>query len=76
MELLKKMTCNPASLYKLPGGSIEVNAPADFVIFNPDEEWVVDGFVSKSKNSPFLGVKLFGKIYYTICDGKIIYKAK
>ena len=76
MELLKKMTCNPASLYKLPGGSIEVNAPADFVIFNPDEEWVVDGFVSKSKNSPFLGVKLFGKIYYTICDGKIVYKAK
>ena len=76
MELLEKMTCNPASLYKLPGGSIEVNAPADFVIFNPDEEWVVDGFVSKSKNSPFLGVKLFGKIYYTICDGKIIYKAK
>ena len=76
MELLKKMTCNPASLYKLPGGSIEVNAPADFVIFNPDEEWVVDGFVSKSANSPFLGVKLFGKIYYTICDGKIVYKAK
>ena len=76
MELLKKMTCNPASLYKLPGGSIEVNAPADFVIFNPDEEWVVDGFVSKSANSPFLGVKLFGKIYYTICDGKIVYKAE
>ena len=76
MALLKKMTCNPASLYKLPGGSIEVNAPADFVIFNPDEEWVVDGFVSKSANSPFLGVKLFGKIYYTICDGKIVYKAE
>ena len=38
MELLEKMTCNPASLYKLPGGSIEVNAPADFVIFNPDED--------------------------------------
>ena len=76
MELLKKMSCNPASLYKLPGGSIEVNAPADFVIFNPDEEWVVDGFVSKSANSPFLGAKLFGKIHYTICDGKIVYKAK
>lgn len=76
MELLEKMTCNPASLYKLPGGSIEVNAPADFVIFNPDEEWVVDGFVSKSANSPFLGAKLFGKIHYTICDGKIVYKAK
>lgn len=76
MELLKKMTCNPASLYKLSGGSIEVNTPADFVIFNPDEEWVVDGFVSKSANSPFLGMKLFGKIHYTICDGKIVYNAE
>lgn len=76
MQLLEKMTCNPAKLYKLPGGSIEAGAPADFVIFNPDEEWVVDGFVSKSTNSPFLGAKLFGKIHYTICDGKIVYKAE
>lgn len=74
MELLEKMTCNPAKLYKLPGGSIELNAPADFVIFHPDEEWVVDGFVSKSTNSPFLGTKLFGKIYYTICAGEIVYQ--
>lgn len=76
MQLLEKMTRNPAKLYKLPGGSIEVNAPADFVIFNPEEEWTVDGFVSKSTNSPFLGAKLFGKIHYTICDGKIVYKAE
>lgn len=76
MELLEKMTCNPAKLYRLPGGSIEVNAPADFVVFNPDEEWIVDHFVSKSTNSPFKGAKLFGKIYYTICDGKIVYKAE
>jgi dihydroorotase len=39
IELLEKMTCNPAKLYNLPGGSIEVDAPADFVIFNPDETW-------------------------------------
>lgn len=75
MQLLEKMTCNPAKLYKLPGGSIEVNAPADFVVFNPDEEWTVDHFVSKSTNSPFKGAVLFGKIYYTICNGDIIYQA-
>jgi len=74
MELLEKMTCNPAKLYKLPGGSIEVNAPADFVIFNPEEEWVVDHFVSKSTNSPFLGARLCGKIHYTICSGEIVYQ--
>lgn len=75
MELLEKMTCNPAELYKLPGGSIEVDAPADFVVFNPEEEWTVDGFVSKSTNSPFLGWTLCGKVYYTICGGKIVYNS-
>ena len=75
MELLEKMTSNPAKLYKLPGGSIEVDAPADFVIFNPNEEWTVEGFVSKSTNSPFLGWTLQGKIYYTICNGQIAYKS-
>lgn len=75
MQLLEKMTCNPAALYHLPGGRIEVNAPADFVIFNPHEEWTADSFVSRSCNSPFLGKKLPGKIHYTICDGKIVYSA-
>lgn len=76
MQLLEKMTSNPAELYHLPGGSIEVDAPADFVIFNPDEEWIVDNFASKSSNTPFTGATLFGKIHYTICAGKIIYKAE
>lgn len=74
MQLLEKMTCNPAKLYNLPGGSIEENAPADFVIFNPEEQWTVENFASKSTNTPFTGEKLYGKIYYTICDGKIIYQ--
>lgn len=75
LQLLEKMTCNPAKLYKLPGGSIEVNAPADFVIFNPDETWVVGDFASKSTNTPFTGETLYGKIHYTICAGNIVYQA-
>ncbi len=73
-ELLEKMTCNPAALYHLPGGSIEVLAPADFVIFDPEEKWTVDNFVSKSSNSPFIGKELYGKIHYTICGGEIVYQ--
>lgn len=76
MQLLEKMTTNPAKLYHLPGGSIEVNALADFVIFDPDEEWIPKAFASKSSNSPFKGTKLCGKIKYTICQGKIIYSSK
>ena len=74
MELIKKMTINPAKLYKLPGGTLQVNAPADLVIFNPNEKWTINNFVSKASNSPFINSTLYGKIYYTICNGKLIYK--
>ena len=73
-ELLEKMTCNPADLYHLPGGSVEEGAPADLVIFNPDETWTVDSFLSKSSNTPFKGMELYGKIHYTICRGEIVYQ--
>lgn len=73
MELLEKMTVNPAELYHLPTGKIQVGAPADLVLFNPDEEWIVDKFVSKSCNSPFIGRKLYGKIHCTICNGNAVY---
>lgn len=75
MELLEKMTINPAELYSLESGSIEEGSNADIVIFNPDEKWIVDEkFESKSKNTPFIGAELYGKVKYTICRGKIIYK--
>ena len=76
MEMLEKMTSNPAALYKLPAGSIEVGKPADLVIFNADEEWVVTDFASKSTNTPFTGENLYGKIHYTVCGGKVIYTGK
>ena len=72
MQLLEKMTSNPANLYQLPGGTIEINAPADFVIFDPNAEWIPETFVSKSSNSPFKGMKLQGKVIHTICRGKLI----
>lgn len=74
MDLLAKMTCNPADLYQLPAGNIQVNAPADFVIFNPEEKWTVSDFASKASNSPFKSTELYGKIRYTICNGEIIYR--
>ena len=49
-------------------------APADLVIFDPDEEWVVEHFYSKASNSPFKGWKLTGKVKKTICDGRVVYE--
>ena len=74
-ELLEKMTINPAKLYKLPAGRMEINTPGDLVIFDPKEEWTPDTFASKSSNTPFKGALLKGKIHYTICGGKVVYEA-
>ena len=73
LQLLEKMTVNPAKLYHLPYGTIQEGADADFVLFDPDETWVPTEYVSKSSNSPFTGKKLTGKVKYTICGGKIVY---
>ena len=52
------------------------NVEADLVIFDPEEAWTVteEELRSKSKNTPFLGQKLFGRVKYTICGGKVVYK--
>ena len=75
MQLMEKMSRNPAQLYNLPYAGIAAGAPADFVIFDDTEEWTVEDFHSRSSNSPFSGKKLFGRVRYTICQGKIVYEA-
>jgi len=76
MELLQNMTINPAKLYNLEVGSIEIGKKADIVIFNPSREWLVDDFASKARNTPFIDWNLKGKVEYTICNGKIVYENK
>ena len=76
MEVLEKMTINPATLYKLNRGYIEEGAIADIVIFDENEKWIVKDFDSKSSNSPFINEELTGKVKYTICEGKIVYTDK
>lgn len=73
MELLEKMTINPAALYHLDCGYLAEGGPADLIIFN-ENNYTVNSFCSKSDNSPFKGETLIGEIQYTICNGKIIYK--
>lgn len=73
-DVIEKFTVNPAKLYKLDRGYIKEGHRADIVIFNPEEEYVVDDFCSKSCNSPFIGEKLYGKIKSTIYKGAIVYE--
>lgn len=72
--LVEKMSVNPAKILGLNKGSLAVNKCGDITIFNPDEKIVVDvsSFESKSKNSPYNGYELFGKVQYTIVGGKVV----
>ena len=77
-KMVDRMSSAPACIVGLANkGTIKLGADADITIIDPDKEWTVttDGFVSKSKNSPFIGRKLKGRVEYTICGGKVVYKA-
>ena len=76
MELIEKMSWNPARLYGLEYRGIAAGAAADLVIFNENESWTVGTPVSKSSNSPFLGHTLQGRVRYTLCNGRVVYEAK
>lgn len=76
MKLMELMSKNPSEFYRMIPGSISEDEPADIVIFGENEEWVVkeEEYASKAVNSPFTGWTLPGKVHYTICGGKIVYK--
>ncbi len=76
MELIEKMSLAPAKLYHLDAGYLAEGGPADLVVFDPKQEWVVKEFVSKAANSPFVGESLPGVVGYTICGGEVVYRGK
>jgi dihydroorotase len=73
-DALSLITFKPARVIGIPAGTLGTGEAADLTLFDPDEEWVVDesGFHSKSKNSPWLGKKLTGKVKHTVLDGKVL----
>ncbi len=76
-KMVDKMSSAPARIVGLANkGTIKTGYDADITIIDPDREWTVtqEGFVSKSKNSPFIGRKLTGQVEYTICGGRMVYK--
>lgn len=73
-ELIERMSTGPARLYGFNAGEIKMGSPADIVIFDPNEEWIVSDFESKSENSPFVDWRLKGRVKYTICGGEVVYK--
>lgn len=75
MQMVEKMSYNPAKILGIDKGRIAEGSIADIVIFNPNEEYVIDTaeFASMGKNTPFAGRTVKGKVAYTICGGKVVY---
>jgi dihydroorotase len=77
LDLLARMTMGPADLLGLPQGRLRIGAPADLVLFDPDAADTVDPhrFRSKSKNSPFDGRAVNGRVLRTLVDGRTVFAA-
>ncbi|MBW3554307.1 MAG: dihydroorotase [Gemmatimonadetes bacterium] len=75
--LIDRMSTTPARAFSLSAGTLSEGAPADVLVFDPEEEWEVDptGFVSRSRNTPFAGRKLRGRARLTIIGGRLVWDA-
>ena len=77
-EIIEKMSWNPARILHIPAGTLQVGAPADVVLFDPEQRWTVDEtkLHGKSKNTPFKGMTLKGKVVMTIFHGRVVYDGR
>lgn len=74
-DAIRKMTINPARIFGLHGGTLAEGTVADITIIDPDKRWTVNAaqFKSLSKNSPFIGYKLRGRVMKTILGGRVVF---
>lgn len=77
LDMVKLTSYNAAKILGIDRGVIEEGKIADITIFDPNKEYIYtkESIVSKSKNTPFIGKKLKGRVYYTIVNGNVVYKA-
>ena len=75
-SLVERMSLTPAKLLKNGKGTLKEGSAADLVVADINEEYVIDSdkFLSKGKNTPFNGKKVRGKVLYTLCNGKVVFK--
>ena len=77
-QMLAMLTWRPAQIINVEKGSLAVGDRADVVVIDPDASWTIDAtkFYSKSRNCPYQGWTVKGKVLYTLVAGEIRYEAK
>ncbi|GEL66162.1 dihydroorotase [Marinilactibacillus psychrotolerans] len=75
-QLVEWLTSKPAEIFNMYTGRLEVGAPADLACFDLQNKKIISKEMlhSKSSNTPFIGWKIYGDIYFTIVDGQVIYQ--
>jgi dihydroorotase len=75
-QLIRALTELPAGIVGLGAGTLKTGAAADVMVFDPRQEWVYDvsKSLSKSRNTPFGGRQMRGRVKVTIVGGKVVYR--
>ena len=76
-RIIEMLTVGPARAFSLPRGTLAEGAQANVALFDTEREWRVDprSFKSRSRNTPFAGWKLFGRVVATFVAGREVYRA-
>jgi dihydroorotase len=77
-QMLAMLTWRPAKIINVEKGSLAVGDRADVVVIDPDAPWTIDAtkFYSKSRNCPYQGWTVKGKVLYTLVAGETRFEAK
>jgi dihydroorotase len=75
LQLIRRLTANPARILGKDGGRLDTGSPADVVVIDPERSWVYDPYkgYSKSRNSPWAGQTLQGRVVATMVAGRLVY---
>ena len=75
-DLIRRTSTEPARAFHLPGGTLAKGSPGDVVVFDPAARWRIDPtcFRSKSRNTPFAGRDVVGRVVRTVVAGQIVYQ--
>ena len=76
LQMAQKMSRNPARILGIAKGTLAAGSMADVTVIDPEAEYTVDreSFVSRSKNTPFHGRRVHGRVEATIVEGRVVYR--
>jgi dihydroorotase len=75
LRLIEALSATPSRILGLPTGRLAVGAPADVIVFDPEEPWVCDPaeMRGRCKNTPFDGAKMVGRVKTTVVAGRVVF---